>query len=537
MGGGEGVTELGGDFLEGLGQDAGGSEDGHEIGVALPTGHDVEVEVFDDAGSGHPAEVESDIESIGAQGLAQGIHAAAGQLHQFEHFVVGEIGEVGDLAVGNDHEMAAVVGVIIEQGIARPAAGEHEVGFVLGGFGDLSEHRGLVGGCFGGADILDAPRRVELVHVGGSVRGKGRGRKGGEFRVGNSGFAGGSGRIKLGAMKGAVGRRDQPLVRPPLARMMHIHSALQVGDHPNATRLAGELEVSTKTVHRDLEFMRDRMGLPIVFDAVRNGYGYSEEVEAFPTLQICEGELFALLVAEKALQQYRGTPFEGRLVSALRKLEQALPDTVSLNLGEWDRSISFRTSAEPMLGLPVLETLFEAIQQRRQLRLQYRKPGAPVAEERVVDPYHLANVNGDWYLFAYDQRREALRTFVPARIQAATATGTLFRRPARFELARQLEDSFGVFSKEGDYEVVVVFEERVADYIREKRWHPSQELKELSGGGVEIRLRLGSLVEVERWVLGWGGAACVVGPETLVARVRAAAGRLMAGHGGTDFDK
>lgn len=314
--------------------------------------------------------------------------------------------------------------------------------------------------------------------------------------------------------------------------MMHIHSALQVGDPPNATRLARELEVSTKTVHRDLEFMRDRMGLPIEFDAVRNGYVYSEEVEAFPTLQICEGELFALLVAEKALQQYRGTPFEGRLVSALRKLEQALPDTVSLNLAEWDQSISFRTSAEPILALPILETLYEAIQKRRQLRLHYRKPGERSAEERWVDPYHLANVNGDWYLFAFDHRREAVRTFVPARIHHVEPTGELFRRPARFVLARQLEDSFGVFSKEGDFEVVLVFEERVSDYIREKRWHASQDLKELPGGGVELRLRLGSLVEVERWVLGWGGAARVLAPEKLVERVREAARRLQASHGG-----
>ena len=78
----------------------------------------------------------------------------------------------------------------------------------------------------------------------------------------------------------------------------------------DASTLARDLEVSAKSIHRDLEFMRDRLDLPFEFDARRRGYHYTEEVRAFPTLQITEGELVALVVADKALQQYRGTSFE-----------------------------------------------------------------------------------------------------------------------------------------------------------------------------------------------------------------------------------
>src|SRR5581483_2122170 len=97
-----------------------------------------------------------------------------------------------------------------------------------------------------------------------------------------------------------------PLSRPPLERMLRIHQAIQAGDYPNATTLARELEVSTKSIHRDLEFMRDRLNLPLEYDFAHTGYHYTEEVSGFPTLQITEGELLALLIAEKALQQYRG---------------------------------------------------------------------------------------------------------------------------------------------------------------------------------------------------------------------------------------
>jgi len=113
--------------------------------------------------------------------------------------------------------------------------------------------------------------------------------------------------------------------RPPLERMLRIHQAIQAGKFPNASTLARELEVSTKSIHRDIEFMRDRLELPIEYDGSRFGYRYTEEVNAFPTVQITEGEIFALLVAEKALQQYRGTSFEKPLLSAIKKMEQSAP--------------------------------------------------------------------------------------------------------------------------------------------------------------------------------------------------------------------
>ena len=94
-----------------------------------------------------------------------------------------------------------------------------------------------------------------------------------------------------------------PQSRPPLERMMRIHQAIASGKYPNASTLAREIEVVPKTIHRDIEFMRDRLQLPLAYDDRRYGYYYTEEVSGFPTLQITEGELVALLIEEKALQQ------------------------------------------------------------------------------------------------------------------------------------------------------------------------------------------------------------------------------------------
>jgi proteasome accessory factor B len=309
--------------------------------------------------------------------------------------------------------------------------------------------------------------------------------------------------------------------------MLRIHQALQSGSYPNASKLAAEIEVATKTIHRDIEFMRDRLNLPIEFDSSRNGYHYTGQVSAFPTMQITEGELFALVVAEKALQQYRGTSFEKPLLSAIRKMEQALPDTISLNLADIEQTISFRTSAEPILDLKIFDELSRAVARRQQLELSYRKPGARNPESRVVDPYHLANVNGEWFLFAFDHGRKDFRKFVPARIMGAKRTGKTFERSKKFSMEKELRDSFGVHSGEGEYEVILRFNPRAADYIREKKWHESQQLRELKGGGVELKLKLSSLVEIERWILSWGGDAKVVRPRELAESVRSAAKKIL----------
>src|SRR5262245_31545914 len=211
-------------------------------------------------------------------------------------------------------------------------------------------------------------------------------------------------------------RADSIATRPPLQRMMYIHSEILRGKYPNANTLARDLEMSSRSIARDFDFMRDRMQLPLRYDELKHGYYYDGKVSAFPTLTISEGELFALAVAEKALQQYRGTSFEKPLLSAFQKMSESLPETISLNLSEWSETISFRTSAEPILNLRNFDRLAKATTRAEQLRISYRKPGQKKAEDRIIDPYHLANVNGEWYLFAYDHLRDAVRTFSPSRI-------------------------------------------------------------------------------------------------------------------------
>src|SRR5256714_10805769 len=94
--------------------------------------------------------------------------------------------------------------------------------------------------------------------------------------------------------------------RPPLERMMRLHAALKARHFPNCQKIAAELEVSPKTIQRDIDFMRYRLGLPIEYHPQEFGFHYTEAVTGFPNIEVSEGEITALLVAQKTLSPYKG---------------------------------------------------------------------------------------------------------------------------------------------------------------------------------------------------------------------------------------
>ena len=117
--------------------------------------------------------------------------------------------------------------------------------------------------------------------------------------------------------------------RPPLRRIMGIDQAVRSGGWPNATTLAAEFEVDPKTVRRDIAYLRDQLHAPLEYDPARFGYFYREPSFRLPFFQLTEGELVAVLLAERVLKQYRGTPFEADLRRAFAKVTELLPETIS----------------------------------------------------------------------------------------------------------------------------------------------------------------------------------------------------------------
>jgi proteasome accessory factor B len=303
--------------------------------------------------------------------------------------------------------------------------------------------------------------------------------------------------------------------------MLRLHDRLKAGAFPNCRKLASELEVSAKTIQRDIDFMRDRLGLPIGYDQLQFGFYYTEPVASFPNIEVSQGEIMALFVARKALEQYRGTSFEHALRTAFQKISDGLRDKVDFQWGDVDSAISFRGLGTSAADIHLFDTISKAVIESREIEFEYKKAKSADFELRHVRPYHLGCVSDQWYLFGFDLARRQIRTFVLQRMRAARRTNTRFHRPADFSINKHLSDSFGVFSAHGHYSVRIRFDALAGQLVSERQWHGSQKIKTLPSGQVELRLELGSLEEVERWILSWGKRAQVLEPPELIDRIRA----------------
>ena len=154
---------------------------------------------------------------------------------------------------------------------------------------------------------------------------------------------------------------------------MQIHARLKDRHFPNCRKVAESLEVSPKTIQRDIDFMRYRLGLPIDYDPLQFGFYYSEPVTSFPNIEVSEGEITALFVAQKALAQYKGTPFEQPLRTAFRKITDGLTDRVSFSWSELDNVISFRTAGASPADLELFEEVSKAVLRSVEINFKYRK--------------------------------------------------------------------------------------------------------------------------------------------------------------------
>lgn len=313
------------------------------------------------------------------------------------------------------------------------------------------------------------------------------------------------------------------LSRPPLARMLTIHQQLTEGRRPNCTGLAAELEVATKTILRDIDFMRDQLRLPIDYDRERHGYFYTETVTSFPTVQVSHGELVALLIAQKAVEQYRGTPFEKPLQSAFAKLAAGLSGEIGIALHELTEAISFRPQGLPTTELDAFQTLAEATLHHREVRFAYRSLKKGSAEARRVQPYHLGCLANQWYLIGHDVDRRAVRTFALTRLGEVAETGLTFKRPADFSVSEMFSGSFSAFQTGAVERVVLWLDAFAARLAAERKWHPSQDLRVAKDGTAELRLDVSIAPDLENWILSWGEHAEVRKPKALRERIAASA--------------
>lgn len=308
--------------------------------------------------------------------------------------------------------------------------------------------------------------------------------------------------------------------RQQLERILEIDRQIRAFKYPNARSLAQELEVSERTIYHDRQFLIDRLGAPLAYDCKRGGWYYTEPNWALPSALVTEGELLAFFLSVEIAQRYLGTAFEKPLRSAVEKITVGLKGQVEVSLKELQECYIFASPSVVAVKEELLLDLYRAIQQCRQVRIRYFTASRGCWEVRVVEPYHLYNLRGDWYLIAFDHLRSTMRIFHTGRIDEWEVLPRVFTRDLQFSVEEWMAQAFVAERGEEPVEVVIRFDPYQARYIRERCWHPTQEIEELPDGGLVLRFFTGGLDEVKRWVMGYGSHAEVLAPPSLREAVK-----------------
>jgi predicted DNA-binding transcriptional regulator YafY len=330
-------------------------------------------------------------------------------------------------------------------------------------------------------------------------------------------------------------RRDRQIVR-----VLAILRLLLDGGRPSVRELAARFKTRRETIYRDLRTIEE-IGYPLT------GQDDSGRLHGRPRLApgLRLGPLPVSFTRQEvaalawALKQTEGRqPFRAALSTAVPKLQALVGQegrtALALDgaLGGWDRGVK-----DYQESIPTILRLVEAIISRRRCRIaDYRSPGRDRPTQFLHDPYRLLYIQGGLYSLGKAPEHDDRTVLAVERIRKLELTDETFTVDPAIDPKRYEAEAFGVVW-EKPMTVVVRFSRDQAPYVREREWHPTQRLRELPDGRVELTFRAGGKFEITRWILGWGDGAEVVQPVRLrrqIATSLRSAAAVYARSGGSD---
>jgi len=287
--------------------------------------------------------------------------------------------------------------------------------------------------------------------------------------------------------------------------------------------LAGDLDVTTRTIRRDLAALQEA-GFPLYDERDEDGRArwrldgqVLKGLEAGFTL----AELCALYLSRNMLEAVAGTPFQRDLTLAFTRLEKMpsprmrqfldrLPEVLGAKPGPRSRG----ASSSPEL----VAKLLEATLHHRVAHMKYNSISSGRMKEYTIHPYRLAFAQGGLYLLAFVPEYSDVRTFAVDRMASVSLDKQTFT-PTRAIPDDVFANSLGVNTGPPSH-VEIAFDKRAAPYVRTRVWHPSQSLRDASDGGVVLSLEVCNDLALRSWILGWGPSARVLAPAALAADIR-----------------
>ena len=296
--------------------------------------------------------------------------------------------------------------------------------------------------------------------------------------------------------------------------------------------LASELDVTERTIQRDFEMLQE-LGFPIDFEENEHGKRFWRMPHDFfrtGPLVLSLTEAISLHLARDFLAPLSGTLFADGLQSLLTKIHNLLPEPAMDHFRDLDRTVHVRRIGQTNYAehAGTIALLTEAARERRTVEIRYRSVWRPDEYLTRYDMYGLVYFDGDLFAVGRSHRAAAVRVFKITRIADAALTNDSFAVPASFSLEQHFRSSFGIVRSSGaPVEVVVKFTGPATALVEERVWHDSQRLEWLPAEHTLFQdsddepealiatFRLSNLVELKRWLKGFGEHAEVLRPSSL----------------------
>lgn len=302
-------------------------------------------------------------------------------------------------------------------------------------------------------------------------------------------------------------------------RLLSIVMLLQAHGRLTANDLAERLEVSERTIYRDMDAL-SVAGVPIY--AERGKHGGWELIDGYESdltgLNLEEVRAVFLSNSQKLIDDLG---LHQANVSAMAKLLAALPQANRFSAERMQQRIHIDTSAwrgndEPVTCLNTLQT---AIWHNQRIRIEYQSPNQPTIKERVIEPLGLVAKGQIWYLVAHVDGDK--RTYRASRIISAELLSEVFERPLDFDLVNYWDESTSDFvANLPEYHAELLIHENATMLVQAWKWAHIDQLDEPDCKGWQhADVRFEVLEEAAACVLGAGSYVRVLAPDALRQRV------------------
>jgi len=291
-------------------------------------------------------------------------------------------------------------------------------------------------------------------------------------------------------------------------------------------QLMEELEVSRATVRRDLEYMRDRMAAPIVWDAALRGYCYRLEATgdddryALPGLWFNASEVYALLTMDHLLSSLQPGLLEPH-IEPLRERIRRLLGSGEHPTQEIEKRIRILYMASRQMDTRVFASIANALLARRRLFIVHLNRRSNLHTERVVSPQRLAHYRDNWYLDCWCHLRKGLRSFAVDAIESADLKED---QPATEVSDSRLEmvlgAGYGIFAGDKTHQAVLRFTPEAARWVASEKWHSQQESTVEPDGSYRLSVPYAKETELVMDILRHGSDVEVLSPTSLRQTVR-----------------